>query len=211
MAARTAGYATLSYDRLGVGQSDHPDPYLDVQTQTQVVILEKLTQLARNGDLSWSIPKPQKIVHVGHSYGSLLTNAIVAAQPDLSDGLILTGFTHNTTWLPFFDLAVSFHLASENNPRRFGKLSSGYLTWGDKYDNQAAFLNEPFFDPAVLEVAEETKAPYALAELLSFTTVPLLAPDFQGPILVSFNICKQNRPIFAFLTHKSITDDIRAV
>jgi pimeloyl-ACP methyl ester carboxylesterase len=188
LAARTAGYATLSYDRLGVGQSDHPDPYLDVQTQTQLVILEKPTQLARNGDLSSSIPKPQKLVYVGHSCGSLLTNALVAAQPDLSDGLILTGFTHNTTWLPFFDLAISFHLAKENNPRRFSQLSTGYLTWGDKYDNQAAFLYQPFFDRAVLDVAEETKAPYALAELLSSTTVSLLAPEFRGPILVSCNI-----------------------
>jgi hypothetical protein len=79
-------------------------------------------------------------------------------------------------------------LARENNPRRFSQLSTGYLTWGDKYDNQAAFLYQPFFDRAVLDVAEETKAPYALAELLSSTTVSLLAPEFRGPILVSCNI-----------------------
>jgi pimeloyl-ACP methyl ester carboxylesterase len=185
LAARSAGYATLAYDRLGAGQSDHPDPYLDVQGRTQVAILVKLTQLARDGHLSPRIPKPQKVVHVGHSYGSLLSNALVAAQPNLSDGLILTGFTHNTTWISFFEMALSFHLARENNPHRFGQLSSGYITWGDKYDNQAAFFNAPFFDIAVLELAEQTKTPFALAELLSFMTLSLPSPQFEGPVLVS--------------------------
>jgi pimeloyl-ACP methyl ester carboxylesterase len=185
LAATSAGYATLAYDRLGVGKSDHPDPYLDIQTQTQVAILTQLTQLVRSGRLSPHLPIPKKVVHVGHSYGSLITNGIVATQPNLSDGLVLTGFSYNDTWIPLFELALSLHLARENNPHRFGQLSSGFLTWGDKYDNQAAFLRAPFFDPAALEIAEETKAPYALGELVSLGAVSLLAPLFRGPVFVS--------------------------
>jgi pimeloyl-ACP methyl ester carboxylesterase len=185
LAATSAGYATLAYDRLGVGKSDHPDPYLDTQTPTQVAILTQLTQLVRSGNLSPRIPTPKKIIHVGHSYGSLVTNGIVATQPNLSDGLVLTGFSYNDTWIGSFELALSFHLARENNPCRFGQLSSGYLTWGDKYDNQAAFLRAPFFDPAALEIAEKTKAPYALGEFVSLGSVSLRAPQFRGPVFVS--------------------------
>ena len=168
-----------------MGASDHPDPYLDVQASTQVAVLTQLTQLARGGKLSSRIPKPEKVVHVGHSYGSLVSNALAAAQPSLSDGLVLTGFSHNSSFTSSFLWPLSFHLAREENPRLFGGLSSGYLIWGDKYDNQAAFFNYPFFDTAVLEQAEKNKAPFALAELLSITAVPLAAPQFKGPVLVS--------------------------
>lgn len=185
LAATSAGYATLYYDRLGTGKSEYPDPYLDIQTQTQVAILAKLTQLVLNGHLSPRIPIPKKVIHVGHSYGSLITNGVVATQPNLSDGLVLTGFSYNDTWIPTFELALSFHLARENNPSRFSQLSSGYLTWGDKYDNQGAFLRTPFFDPAALEIAEKSKAPFALGEFLSLGAVPLLAPQFRGPVFVT--------------------------
>ena len=184
-AATAAGYATLAYDRLGVGQSSHPDPYSAVQSATQVAILAQLTKVVRAGNLCANIPKPQKVIHVGHSLGSLLTNGLVATQPTLSDGIVLTGFSYNTTWVPYFELAIGFNVASESNPQRFGHLPSGYLTWADKYDSQAAFFNYPYFNPAVLDIAEKTKAPFAIAELLSFGALSLQSPQFRGPVLVS--------------------------
>ncbi|CAE6377905.1 unnamed protein product, partial [Rhizoctonia solani] len=46
-AANKAGYAVLTYDRLGVGQSDKPDGLNVVQSSTEVEILHQFIQQAR--------------------------------------------------------------------------------------------------------------------------------------------------------------------
>ena len=46
-----AGYSILTYDRLGTGQSDHPDAYDVVQAPLELEILRQLTLMARNGTL----------------------------------------------------------------------------------------------------------------------------------------------------------------
>lgn len=183
--ATKAGYATLSYDRLGVGLSEKADPYSEIQVSIQVAILAQISELIRRGQLSDRILVPKKLVHVGHSFGSLITNGLVATQPSLSDGIVLTGFSHNTSWTSLFELCLGFEVARSNNPARFHNYNSGYLTWGNEYDNQCAFFTLPFFDPAILIQAETHKAPFAISELLSFTSVPLASGNFTGPVLVS--------------------------
>ncbi|KAL2800615.1 Alpha/Beta hydrolase protein [Aspergillus keveii] len=178
------GYATLSYDRLGVGFSEQADPYSEIQVPTQVAILAEVSKLLQHGKLHKRISKPKKLVHVGHSFGSLITNGLVAASPSLSDGVVLTGFSQNTSWTPLFELCLGFELARTNNPARFHGYDSGYLTWGNEYDNQCAFYTYPFFDTHVLKQAERIKAPFAISELLSFASVPLAAPNFTGPVLM---------------------------
>jgi pimeloyl-ACP methyl ester carboxylesterase len=174
----------LSYDRLGVGQSEHADPYSEVQLPTQVAILAKISEMIRNGQLSKQIMRPKKVVHVGHSFGSLITNGLVATQPSLSDGIILTGFSHNTSFTDLLVLCLGYELASTNNPARFRNYNTGYLTWGDVYDNQCAFYTYPFFDTAILKQAEDRKAPFPIAEMLTFASISLLAPNFTSPVLV---------------------------
>ncbi|KAL2839258.1 Alpha/Beta hydrolase protein [Aspergillus pseudoustus] len=182
--ATAKGYATLSYDRLGVGRSELADPYSEIQVPTQVAILAEISSLLKAGKLSKKISAPKKLVHVGHSFGSLITNGLVAANPTLSDGVVLTGFSHNTSWTPLFELCLGFELAKSNNPRRFRSYDSGYLTWGNEFDNQCAFYTYPFFDTRVLREAEGVKAPFAISELLSFASVPLAAPNFTQPVLM---------------------------
>ncbi|KAL3489167.1 hypothetical protein BJX62DRAFT_239390 [Aspergillus germanicus] len=160
-AANAAGYATLNYDRLGVGKSEHADPYFDVQLNTQIAILKRLMELVQSEHLSKHIPVPGKIVHVGNSYGSLIT-----------DGLTTT-----------LELCLGFEVAGESNTERFGALASGYLTWGREYSNQCVFFDYPFFEIEVLKKAEAGKAPFATAELLSFTSVDIAAPGFRKPVL----------------------------
>jgi pimeloyl-ACP methyl ester carboxylesterase len=83
LAATTAGYATLSYDRLGNGKSPIIDPYNEQQAQVELAILVELTKLLKAGKISPKIPKPAKVVHVGHSYGSLFSKRIAAGHPIL--------------------------------------------------------------------------------------------------------------------------------
>jgi hypothetical protein len=78
-AAVEAGYATFSYDRLGVGASDHPDPIQVVQSGLQVEIAHQLIQSLRSGSIrneSFS-----KVVGVGHSYGSIQSIGLAAQYP----------------------------------------------------------------------------------------------------------------------------------
>jgi pimeloyl-ACP methyl ester carboxylesterase len=134
-AANTAGFTTLSYDRLGTGASPKADPYSIVQAPVELAILTKITELLRSGNLHRKIPKPKKVVHVGHSYGSSLSNALVATRPELSDGLVTTGYSHNGNFFRDFLINTGFHLARDNSPR-FKGYSTGYVTWPDKYSNE---------------------------------------------------------------------------
>ncbi|KAL5333761.1 Alpha/Beta hydrolase protein [Aspergillus crustosus] len=182
--ATAAGYSTLSYDRLGVGKSEQADPYFEVQLGTQVAILARITDLIRSGHLSRKVPVPKKVVHVGHSYGSLITNGLVAGQPDLSDGIVLTGFSHESAWTTTLELCLGFEVAKINDPARFRHYQTGYLIWGREFDNQCIFFKHPFFETKYLKQSEAIKAPFAIAELLSFTSVPLAAANFTKPVLM---------------------------
>ena len=77
-AALEAGYSIPTYDRLGTGQSDKPDPYRTIQAQFELEILRQLTTKARSGALGVT---PSKIVHVGHSFGSILTLSVHCYVP----------------------------------------------------------------------------------------------------------------------------------
>jgi hypothetical protein len=190
-AANAAGHATLNYDRLGVRKPEHADPYFDVQLGTQIAILKRITELVWSGHLSKHIPVPGKIVHVGHSYGSLITNGLVAASPETSDGIVLTVFSHDSSWTTTLELCLGFEVARESNPERFGALASGYLTWGREYSSQCVFFDYPFFEIEVLKKAEAGKVPFAIAELLSFTSVDIAAPGFRKPVLVCSSLPPQ--------------------
>lgn len=61
------------------------------QCPIQVEILRSLSQLIRSGQYTGEIGVPDALVLVGHSLGSALSAAAVAAEPDLAEGLVLTG------------------------------------------------------------------------------------------------------------------------
>ena len=181
-AALKAGYSTLSYDRLGCGKSPKADPYNVIQAQVELALLAELTGAVREGKIP-GVPRPTHLVSVGHSWGSELVNALANVAPQLSDALVLTGYSHNLTYTSFFASASTFRLASENQPARFAGLSSGYITWSDKYANQFSFLEYPYFDPAVLEYAEAHKYPLTVGEFVSQGVFNFSAPSFTGPVL----------------------------
>lgn len=185
--ATDSGYSTLSYSRIGTGKSTKPDPYNIGQGPIEVGVLVELTAKLRAGTLNSCAPKAKgKVLHVGHSFGSILTNGLVVAEPTLSDGIFLTGYSAVGKYSGQFLISTNAHLISENQPKRFAGTSSGYLTWGDELANQYSFFHYPNFDPKVLAEAEATKWPFTVGE---FLTIPLVAPAvasaFTGPVMVS--------------------------
>ena len=184
--ATGAGYSTLSYDRLGTGASSYPNPYNIVQAPTELEILIALTQKLRNGTLcpSENLPKPAKVLHVGHSFGSFLTNTLVAAAPTLSDGIVLTGYSTQSAGQTEWLVSTMFHQARFNS-ERFAALSSGYLTWGAALANQYGFFYYPNYNASVLNEAEATKYPFTIGEMLTGALLNSTATAYTGPVLVS--------------------------
>lgn len=92
VAADDHGFATLSFDRLGIGMSSHGDPIQEIQAALEIDALRAITEAVRCGDIE-GVPEFEKIVHVGHSFGSIQTYALTAKYPNISDGIALTGFS----------------------------------------------------------------------------------------------------------------------
>lgn len=60
------------------------------------------------------------IVNVGHSYGSQQSYQLAAMYPNITDALVLTGFSFNGTALPSTLAGFNAKIARLNQPLRFG-------------------------------------------------------------------------------------------
>jgi pimeloyl-ACP methyl ester carboxylesterase len=123
--AVSCGYSVLYYDRLGVGQSERVSGYL-AQLANQVAILAELASLVRAGRYVGDLGMPGAVVLVGHSFGSAVSLNTVAENPKLVDGLVLTGFSLNSTYtnLVGFIEAVGLRIAAVQDSERWGGLDS---------------------------------------------------------------------------------------
>ena len=187
------GYHTLSYDRLGIGNSSHGEPKNEIQAFLEVASLAQMTQMVRNGSFPSIRQKPQKIVHVGHSFGSGQTYALSAMYPNITDAIVLTGFSMNSTFMPYFIAGANFQqaqllLSSSSSKNRPTNSSSsnyppGYLLSSNTNANQYLFFYPPYFDRNILAFAEQNKKPVTVGELLTISSVPMQSP-FTGPVLI---------------------------
>lgn len=117
------GFSTLSIDRLGEGNSSKADPLNILQVPAEMSVLYELTSMLRNGTLP-NVPHAfSKIVHVGHSFGSALSYLLAVMHPTASDGLILTGFSQNGSYLAATVASWDNKMARLNQPLRFGNIS----------------------------------------------------------------------------------------
>ena len=205
-AAVNAGYTVLTYDRLSVGLSEKPDAYTVVQGPLELEILRVITESVRNGSLMTSLVDPSKtsltsppvqleafdkVVHVGHSYGSFLTAALLTAYGNLSSAAIITGFIFTTEpTLNGPTVAGGFEYAASNNPALFGDRGGGYIVPATVSNLQTAFYHrDNASDPAgfteeLLAYGEFIKQPLTVAEWLSIRGLLAFgyAPEFEGPV-----------------------------
>ena len=173
--------------------------------------------MLRNGTFPGVKHAFKKIVHVGHSFGSAQTYALVNLYPTISDGIILTGFSMNGSFVGYFASGGNFVLANKNQPFRFGSIDyasaesvlniygltdyvagleiatpvpyvNGYMTNANIDSQQYLFFLPGFFDPGLLLFGENSKQPVTQGELL---TLGALTPtnNYAGPVMV-FTGCK---------------------
>ena len=114
------GYCTLSYDRLGIGESSHGEPKNEIQSFLEIAALASMTNMLRDGTLPTVTQGFARVVHVGHSFGSAQSFALAAMFPNISDGLVLTGFSANASFAGYFVAGGNFQQAELNQPLRFG-------------------------------------------------------------------------------------------
>ncbi|KAK3319106.1 hypothetical protein B0H66DRAFT_257139 [Apodospora peruviana] len=199
-AAIKRGYPVLTYDRIGLGESEKPDPYDVVQLPAEVEILAGLTKLAKAGKLissskvlSNSSPAvkdfvPSKIVQVGHSYGSFIIAPMIVKYGSLADGALLTGFFPNPR-LGTVDVSHYDHAyVHDIDPVRWAAYGPGYFILANTLVLQKLFLHKPGFEPALLTYMSEILQPEAVGEYPSGDSLPLPdlhATEFTGPVQIS--------------------------
>lgn len=135
--ASATGYATLSYDQLGVGYSDHPDPIQVVQATSQVAVTHELVGLLREAGLGGV--EFEKVVGVGHSAGSTLTQAITTNYPKDFDAVILSGTSTSAASVPLTVAAFNFINANTDPAPKLKDLPTGFLTQQTAVGIQFAF------------------------------------------------------------------------
>ncbi|ETN46236.1 uncharacterized protein HMPREF1541_00420 [Cyphellophora europaea CBS 101466] len=180
--ALAAGYSTLSHDRLGIGQSARADPIQDIQASLEVSALIALTKLLQNGGISGVSETYSKVIHVGHSFGAVQSYALTRDYPQLSSGLVLQGFSQNSTFLPYFQLGANF-VAVQNTPLA-SQYPAGYFAAGDPSGVHTNFFAPSDFDPAILDLAYSTGQPVSQGELLTIGGAATGVNTFAGPVLI---------------------------
>lgn len=94
-----------------------------------------MTRMLRSGTFPAVATKFDKIIHVGHSFGAAQSYALTAMYPDISDGLVLTGFSMNGSFVGFFGAGGNFVQANLNQPMRFGSnaTATAFTTFSQYY------------------------------------------------------------------------------
>ena len=147
-AVTAAGQAAFLYDRIGVGQSDHPDPLQVVQGPLAVEIAHGLVSLIKAGiKVKGQSYTFSKIVGVGHSAGATVTQGVTTKYPKDFDAVILTGTSTIATYVPLTLAGFDFQIAKAADPTRFGAFSNGYWTQANAIGIQQGFFRYPNFDP----------------------------------------------------------------
>lgn len=218
-AALAAGYSVLTYDRLGTGQSDHPKDSKVLQAPVELEVLRGITQMARSGDLLKHVGKTpnsmtpeddklavsfNKVIHIGHSYGSFLTEALTQKYSNLSDAAVMTGYFQNEFFFNLPEPALGFAYALALDPKKFGNRFAGYLAAASPLALQSGFFSTRGdaasgiggFDPKLLDYAFSIAETFTAHEMVSARLVGAVeGPDFGGPVQfvvaeLDYAVCK---------------------
>ncbi|PQE17321.1 alpha beta-hydrolase protein [Rutstroemia sp. NJR-2017a BVV2] len=182
-AAAARGYATFSYDRLGTGRSQHPDPIQVVQVATQVELAHALISGLKAG--SYGGVTFGSAVGVGHSLGSALTQGISAKYPSDFTALALTGHSGFQGGVPVGIASQASQIANTVDLPQFSGLANGYITESSTPQAiQFAFFHHPGYDETILEKQLATRQTNALGETFTLGAAYAPAAGFTGPVII---------------------------
>lgn len=134
---------TLSYDRLGCGLSEHPDPLNDVQGPAAMEVLHGLFLLSRSGVFGRGF---SKVIGVRHFIGSKTTGATLSKYPANFDAILHTRYAFENA--PGAGNVVATGLGSVKDVPRLHHLPDGYLVPKSREGVHICFFKYPNFEPA---------------------------------------------------------------
>ncbi|KAL8290521.1 hypothetical protein RQP46_002779 [Phenoliferia psychrophenolica] len=181
-AATARGYPVVTYDRLGVGASAKPDGADVVQSTIQVEIAHQLIQKVRAGDFEGL--KCGKVIGIGHSFGSIQTQAVTANYPADLDGAVLTGYSQELAGLPGAFSAWHSTVANEVSPRFKSNKDTTYWAWASAISGHYGFIYTPGVTASAAKEFEAGKQTYTIGEFLTIFNVQTPARTFKGPVTV---------------------------
>ncbi|KAF5021309.1 hypothetical protein F66182_6707 [Fusarium sp. NRRL 66182] len=176
------GYSTLTWDRLGIGASSKGDPVQEIQVFAEIAALKSLTAQARQGSLPGVSCPHAKTVHIGHSFGSVVSYALANESPELTDAIVLTGFTQATAYLSLF--AVSNNFIPVADSPLAGRYPAGYVTSASAVSVHINFFAEGDFDPELLALAHQNGQPVTPGELLTLGGPAGINNTYTGPVQI---------------------------
>lgn len=153
------GHATLNVDRLGMGRSDHPHS-TKLTLESNVSVLHEIVSFARNGGLGFV---PERVVTVGHSYGTLVASRESAEFNDV-DAVILTSALHSTSAAGAEAMGQKIATYVASREPQFAGLDDGYVT-SMPGTRMSMLYREGNVDPRLVELDEETKETVSLSEM----------------------------------------------
>jgi pimeloyl-ACP methyl ester carboxylesterase len=179
--ANARGYASLAFDRLGHGDNpQRPDPLTVVQPQLQIDIFHQIISSVRGADNVLK-QKFDKVVWVGHSWGSYLGAAFAAQYPADIEALVVTGYNN---YLDFSSvIAADWVSAGDFNPARFGAgLAKGYVTMSQLAQRISGFYAGGF-DAAIPPVDFAYEDTLTVGEIGGLPAILGPAAGYTGHVL----------------------------
>ncbi|MDH3692919.1 MAG: lysophospholipase [Gammaproteobacteria bacterium] len=161
-AALNRGLAVFNFDRLGLGRSDRPFG-LSLGVDNQARALDTIIRTLK------SQHQFHAVVTVGHSFGSTISLAHALAYPGNVDGIVFTGFVHNSN--PGFNLAMrdGVDLAALKGPFAGTLLDPTYLL-SKANTRGSTFYTATNTDPRVVEFDELTRETTSIGEVITMPT-----------------------------------------
>lgn len=182
MATDEYNYSTFSWDRLGIAQSQHGEAVNEIQSALEISALYNLTTQLREGTVPGVDCSFDKVLHVGHSFGSIQTYSLAVLHPESTDGIILTGFAQATSSLADFALGANYVQA--NALPGFGEYPDGYVAAGDISSVQTDFFAPGQFAPELLMLGYSLGQPATVGELLTLGAQSASMNPLTGPVLI---------------------------
>jgi pimeloyl-ACP methyl ester carboxylesterase len=177
-----AGYAVLSMDRIGYGESTHPPSGASVTLHTGAFTIHQVVQTLRSDQLfvpGFGKVKGERIELVGFSLGSFISILESSNYHDV-DGVVLSSYSHTVGagGIASFGLVIPAPL----DPK-FANFPPDYLSEAPGA-RQFLFFHLPNVEQPVLDLDEALRQTWTVGELNDI--IPSLSepPSMHVPVLV---------------------------
>lgn len=154
----------------------------EIQSSLEIAALYTLTTKLRQGKIPGISCPFSKVVHVGHSFGSIQSYSLAVLHPNVTDGLILTGFSQSSSFTADFIYGGNF--VSANGVASFKNYPNGYLAAGDVSGVQNNFFSPGAFSPALLNLGYSSGQPVTIGEILTLSAQTTAKNPLKGPVLI---------------------------